>query len=589
MSKNSRTYWYEYDDIDAVLKSKSNDYSFYYVEDTASQNSEQALQRIDDSFATLEANVALKATVIPINLGRIVEGKYEGSHWVGVVLRRNVETLDIEALYNDSLGTPMDDSVPFLRQILKKHDVQNDNIRDFRKKQQDNGYDCGAWTVLNLDSLARTGLLPNATEIDVIMQRQEVFGYCHNSGGAASAANAESGSADLGHNEASGEPDSESNASQLDESDTDAQDYDNPLLELEELKISDQNHIKFILNVPMYVPASNMDEASSDDTDDESFIADQFAFNIQDPPSFPYRTFDVITKPSKSKKKNKPEPKKVMESRVGLLEVDLTIDEPLDKDQVSLQHSRTDKLLKLLATEGFDEVDKDYISNIAVSIGLNRHKSLSNRKNDCLKKELHRTEDKSPISFKKAAFFWDMPWVDQEGEKTLYEEVRKFYKQLKRKDADKAKEFLKLNEESHRPSPPYQQIREYVKNHENTKELVRTLRTDGSIMYFSSIDSDTKSFNGIYSSYLKIIAKSQEPPTVMSTGYEFAEDYDGFPLHVGSKLERIIRIVTEEILSGGAYYPEPNFCVLIPNGQNTLYNGLKNSDKKEGSFVSEYR
>lgn len=379
------------------------------------------------------------------------------------------------------------------------------------------------------------------------------------------------------HNSPKPQQQEEIKSMQDDDADSDLSDYGSD--EFQKLNIHAQNHVKFILNVPMYVPASNMDEASSDDTDDESFTADQFAFNIQDPSSFPYRTFDIITKPIKSKKKNKPEPKKIMEDRVGLLEIDPPIDEPFyqDKARAILQHSKTDTLLKLIVAEGLYEVDKDYINNIAVSIGLNRYKSLSSRKNDCLTKELHCAEDKSSISFKKAAFFWDIPWTDKEGNKLdkegkepLYYEAKNFYKQLKRKDAVKAKNFLEINEGLYRPSPPYQQIREYVKNHENTKELVHTLRTDGSIIYFSSIDSDTKSFNGIYSSYLKIIAKSQKPPTVMSTGYEFAEDYDGFPLHVGSKLERIIRIVTAETLSGGAYYPEPNFCVLIPDGEDTL-------------------
>jgi arsenate reductase-like glutaredoxin family protein len=165
-----------------------------------------------------------------------------------------------------------------------------------------------------------------------------------------------------------------------------------------------------------------------------------------------------------------------------------------------------------------------------------------------------------------------MPWVNKAGEEVSYYEVKAFYKQLKRKDLTKTKaeKFLKLNEEEYKPSPPYQYIREYIKDHQNTKELVTSLKTDDSVIYFSSIDSDTKRFNGIYSSYLRIIAQSKDFPTVMSTGYEFAEEYDGFPLHVGSKLERIIRIVTAETLSGGVYYPEPNFCVLIPNDKNTL-------------------
>lgn len=54
----------------------------------------------------------------------------------------------------------------------------------------------------------------------------------------------------------------------------------------------------------------------------------------------------------------------------------------------------------------------------------------------------------------------------------------------------------------------------------------------------------------------------------MSTGYEFAKVEASYPLHVGSKLERIIRIETAKFLPKGVYYPEPNFCVLLPEGEN---------------------
>lgn len=346
-----------------------------------------------------------------------------------------------------------------------------------------------------------------------------------------------------------------------------------PIPELEFLKITDQNHIKFVLNIPMFVPVEDLDGFSSDTEEDETFGEAQFNFDLDNYASFPYRTFDIINKVGISKAKKtlgKEIKKQIINNRVGALSENVT-DEPFVQDKLTENVSKTNKLLESLAADGFNTTQTDYLNNLGVSVGLNRFHSLSTRKNEWLKKELHSKENNSSILYNKTAFFWDVPWTDVNGNNAEYDNVKKFYKQLKKRDLEKAEKFLKINEESYRPSPPYQYIREHLKNHENTKELVQTLRADnGEVLYFSSIDSDTMNFNHIFSSYLKIIAKSSGLPTVMSTGYEFAEDYEGFPLHVGSKLERIIRIVTAKTLSSGVYYPEPNFCVLIPSDQETL-------------------
>lgn len=563
MAKNTRTYWYNYEDIDKILKSKNNNDFLYYVEDTASQNSEQALQRIDNSFAILEANPELEATVIPINLGHIDRGVYEGSHWVGIVIRRNQETRNLEAFYNDSLGTSMDISLPNLRMILKNHGIPDERIIDFKHIQQNNGYDCGAWTVLNLDSLARTGKLSEATENDVIYQRKEVFGYTH----------VKISSIEKGRIQIKGQEDYKS-YSELGDEDKSV-DVDTPYLstQLEKLKINDQSHIKFILNVPMYVSSANIDELSSPDTtDDETFEEDLFNFDVNDKSSLPFRTFDINDTVRISQSKKTPG-KEIIKHRTGSLESDDSEnrDELFVQGNKSEEYSRAHKLLELLEKGGFDEADKDYIGNIGVSIGLNRPYSLSSRKNSFLEKELHRNE-KTIIKYKKAAFFWDVLWTNKAGDKKEHDDVQKFYRQLKRKDPAKAKKFLEINEELELPSPPYQYIREYIKNHKNTKELIQSLRTDDTVIYFSSIDSDTKHFNGIYSSYLKIIAKAKKLPTVMSTGYEFSEEKEGvdYPFVIASRVDRMVRVETAKYVPLGVYYPEPNMCILIPDNNDTI-------------------
>ena len=89
MAKNTRTHWYDYVDISNILRIKSNNGLSYYVADSASQNSEQALQRVNEAFEELRRCPGLASAVIPINLGNVIHGVYEGSHWVGVVIRRN--------------------------------------------------------------------------------------------------------------------------------------------------------------------------------------------------------------------------------------------------------------------------------------------------------------------------------------------------------------------------------------------------------------------------------------------------------------------------------------------------------------------
>ena len=111
-----------------------------------------------------------------------------------------------------------------------------------------------------------------------------------------------------------------------------------------------------------------------------------------------------------------------------------------------------------------------------------------------------------------------------------------------------SKEFLRINEDIERPTPPYQYIREKIKNHDNSKILVQALRQYGNaLVYFSIIDSDTKSFNGIYSAYLRITGNSS--PTVMSTGYEFSGDKTDHLFQVASQVDRMVRVITVRHIS----------------------------------------
>lgn len=179
IAKNARTYWYDASDINYFLQAKCKNVAglIYHVSEPASQNAEQLLQRVAQALETLRAKPKLMASVIPINIGHSAAGVHNGMHWTALVLRRNDQDNDtIDALYNDSMGTPMGVLLPDLNQILLNQ-IPNARIIDFTQEQQTNQHDCGAWASLNMDSLARTGQLPEANEAYVIAQRKELFGY----------------------------------------------------------------------------------------------------------------------------------------------------------------------------------------------------------------------------------------------------------------------------------------------------------------------------------------------------------------------------------------------------------------------------
>ncbi|KAF4116524.1 uncharacterized protein LOC131537097 [Onychostoma macrolepis] len=138
---------------------------------------------------------------------------------------------------------------------------------------------------------------------------------------------------------------------------------------------------------------------------------------------------------------------------------------------------------------------------------------------------------------------------------------------------------------------PYQDIREHLKNNAAATKLVQELRGNdrSCLVYFSFVDSDTFRFNFIYSEYLKIVSKELKkdppiPPTVMSTGYEFTHE-DNY--HIASDLDRQIRTALAEVNPLFVYYPEPNFCVLVDDQENTIKESFIKRGRSKGKYKME--
>lgn len=224
----------------------------------------------------------------------------------------------------------------------------------------------------------------------------------------------------------------------------------------------------------------------------------------------------------------------------------------------------------------------------SVSILLNRPASLSRRKNNFLSRKVNCREKESTVNFKKAGVLWKTGcWYKKttEGYTAVKDEneVGQFYRQFKKvKGTTAAKDFLDANEKSNnKDAIPYRQLREHLKNHENTEQFLSTARNHSNLVYLSLIDKDTVDFNGIYREYTQIVATELSsgqklPPEVMSTGYVFGDTgnlSDGEkkiirPVILASHLDREVRSAIASYFPQAIYYPEPNMCIRV------LYNSF---------------
>ncbi|MDF2966084.1 MAG: hypothetical protein K0Q51_1472 [Rickettsiaceae bacterium] len=542
--------WYDYIDINNILLSKSNNQELYKVLEASSTEDLNLAQKVSEALSAIDSH-PLKAVIIPINLGSPnLNNIYRGTHWVALVIKKNEQNI-LQAFYNDSLGNSMNESAPKLEQMLMNYGIEKQHITDFQNQQQNNGYDCGPWTVFNLDSLAKTSILPNDITYQKIIEQRENLNSL----------------TDLEDNEILNISDNPSVENAI---------KDNPLKEphehkfcniiksdkeeynmdnvIEGVKKITHSNIKFVASTIIYADGQESDESSDEEYND----SDQqlFDFELEDPKKFPYKPYTV--------KINK-EP-----ITVGYVKEPLNLILP---NETILPHQSTvvQPLLDNLTKTGLERTTNEHIEDlVSISIALNRPLSLSTRKNNVLKKEVN-AQVTSKIDNSRLGVFWEFKWVNIKGKKVSYDEVRTFYKKLKKYDAAKAKIFRESCEKD--IAVPYQELRELIKNHENTLNLIKYARTNNPnvSLYLSIIDGDTKSFNGIYSAYMRIIDKSKILPTIMSTGYEFTEERAGdYPFVEGSRLDRLIRVATAANMQWSVYYPEPNFCILVPPNQSTV-------------------
>lgn len=196
--------------------------------------------------------------------------------------------------------------------------------------------------------------------------------------------------------------------------------------------------------------------------------------------------------------------------------------------------SHCKKFLDLLNRTAFRKEDEFRYKDIAVLFGLNGKNS------EAVENEWQKNVE-SDITFKKMWFTW-------------------------------------INKEV-----PYQEIREKIKKHSHNNELVSQFRRDSEVKnYYCFFDADTVDFNEVLSSYIDVIIEHIYP-TVMSTGFLFPEHSK---FRKESERDRQVRITTAEHFPLGTYYPEPNFCVLLPDGCDTIPERFTNTEFKQMNMES---
>ncbi len=310
----------------------------------------------------------------------------------------------------------------------------------------------------------------------------------------------------------------------------------------------------FVANIPAYVSS----DSETDDTDSETDTG-KYTFPDEDFTNPPFcidykRRGRVLSHSLTHKKTDKPKSDKAQSS--GIVQ------------------SLTKKILQEAFLPTSDQtIKKHQMDHLSIIIGLNRPRSLSSRKNRLLEEELEKTV-LADLQIRCFAVFWDFPWQrinpaknKSGGNPPSYEEIRSFYQQLKKKDAARARQFRRNAENSKERSRrmvPYRRIREIIKNHDLTKELVRIFRQTNPTanIYLFFCDADTSLFNGCFSTYTQVDLQTKNKIGAMTTGYLF--DSNNPMIRLASELDMRVREATAKHLQRGAYYPEPSLCIMVP-------------------------
>nr|MBP7074707.1 hypothetical protein [Rhabdochlamydiaceae bacterium] len=335
--------------------------------------------------------------------------------------------------------------------------------------------------------------------------------------------------------------------------------------------ISQQPLPAYVVNMPLKVDSDDEGEISSDEEVDGSFPPGAF--------QSPDKYFRL-----------RPEKK---EARRGTIINPISVEGAPIK---SLKKGRFPSLIPLFEKEVSQISSVLAEVRIGISVGFNKMRSLSQRRNGSLLRSLNeQTETSIPIG--KIGFLWDGIWQKStDGGKTWgstgYDNVRSFYKQLKKFDPSFAEEFRKATEKHRAHMVPYREIRDAIKNHEETKKLANLLRSINKMrdIYILFLDSDILSFRyrkdapGALSIFDENYLSS--PFEIASTGYTIREP-DNLVLEIGILADLAVRNATAKHVKRGVYFPEPCTAVKIPKDSDTVPENFSDTQDKDYASPQE--
>lgn len=124
-----------------------------------------------------------------------------------------------------------------------------------------------------------------------------------------------------------------------------------------------------------------------------------------------------------------------------------------------------------------------------------------------------------------------------------------------------------------RKQVPYQSLREGLKAHRRTTELLERLRLSGRTIYWCTMDADLAGLrvagsSGLFTLYDGLIEKWRRDhdgalPTLLSTGYWAPIDERRY-YQIAIEIDMKVREKMSRALPFAPYYPEPNFLLLLP-------------------------
>lgn len=316
----------------------------------------------------------------------------------------------------------------------------------------------------------------------------------------------------------------------------------------------------YIINMPVRVVSDDEGPSSSDEEDDNTFPANLF----QDPSRF----FRI----------KKPKDKKCPRGRIQL--PTLTHDGSAETGKMNLAS------LPLLEKEAAKLPNR-----ISLVVGFNKMRSLSHRRNQALVRRL-KEKVESTLAVSTIGFFWEGIWEKSEGtgwRETDYATVRKFYRQLKKKNPTLAKQFREATEKLRGHQVPYREMRDTIKNHELTKAQIRASREahPGSDNYICFFDDDIRSFHQSPTAPSAFQIFNHHYLTagfeICSTGYTIQEPENPL-LELAVLADLTVRQATAKHLKRGVYYPEPCTAVKIPPEKETIPENF--SDPKDRDYTS---